>query len=69
MAYPYLARPDDELAFLVPGLIERGQNRMQNWVLPDTQHPPATGRYHLFFNGVWVDLEVGGVIKRCWYGV
>ena len=46
----YADRPDDELSFLVPGGFERGKNRMQRWILPDTDHAPATGRYHLFLN-------------------
>ena len=29
---------------------ERGKNRMQHWLLPDTEHPPAAGRYHIFLN-------------------
>ncbi|CAJ1428118.1 unnamed protein product, partial [Effrenium voratum] len=50
MGYPYLDRPDDELAFPMPGGFDRGKNRMQQWILPDSPHPPASGRYHLFLN-------------------
>jgi putative glutathione S-transferase len=49
-AYPYLERPDDELSFLGGGVFERGKNRMQKWVLPASEHPPAANRYHLYLN-------------------
>ncbi|KAL1529419.1 hypothetical protein AB1Y20_000368 [Prymnesium parvum] len=49
-AYPFRYRPDDELSFPIPGGFQRGKNRMQEWVLPGSPHPPAAGRYHLFIN-------------------
>lgn len=50
-SYPYDQRPDDETSFPMKadGHL-RGCNRMQRWVLPESDHPPATGRYHLLVN-------------------